>query len=44
MVQSCSFKSGKCSDCDCNVRQSLMIMGGFLAFGLIGMWIVAWLS
>ncbi len=42
MAQSCTLKSKKCSDCDCNVRQSLMIMAGFLAFGLVGMYVVGY--
>lgn len=44
MMKSCTIKPNKTGDCDCNARQGLMIMLGFLAFGLVGMWVAAYLS
>lgn len=44
MKKSCTIKSNKAGDCDCNARQGLMVMLGFLVVGLVGMWVVAHLS
>ena len=44
MKKSCSTQPHKARDCDCNARQGLLVMLGFLVAGLVGMWVVAHLT